>query len=473
MSDTGNTSGNDTPLPRSTLFAFSLPGIMQGFMHAPESQVLGIYAKHAGLSLVALAGALLLTRLLDGITYPLIGYLSDRTFRNMGSRKPWIVAGTVITVTGLWFLYQPPPNVSVTYFGSWLMVTYVGWKLTEIPYSAWGIGLSRDYVQRARIQMWRGMAQLLGGVVFFVVPFATHALGLSETTALNLQSLSFTAMVVALCVPLMNLYSLARVPDGEATPPPQARNQRPNWRALLLSIVRNRPLLRLLAALVPTTLLIGMASGLSFLYVDSYLGLSNQYAGLMLLGLLSTLFGMPFWGWICLHFERHRVWAVSLVLTATVSASLAFVPVGSDSLLPLMILFPLGLFCAVAVGVTVPAMMGDIADFGRLQSGEDLTGMYASIIAFLLKSLRGVATALGLAVAGWLGFDATATAQTAQGIFGIKLVVAWLPALGLACAAPIIWFFPINRASQAATRAAIQLRDAKATSDAIIEQPST
>ncbi|MGH8506048.1 MAG: MFS transporter, partial [Stenotrophobium sp.] len=69
----------DTPLRRSMLFAFALPGVMQGFMHAPEAQVQGIYARYAGLPLVALATALLLTRLLDGITYPLIGYLTDRT----------------------------------------------------------------------------------------------------------------------------------------------------------------------------------------------------------------------------------------------------------------------------------------------------------------------------------------------------------------------------------------------------------
>lgn len=445
------------------LFAFSLPAVMQGFMHAPEAQVQGIYAKHAGLSLVALATAVLLTRLFDGITYPLIGYLSDKSFRSSSTRKPWIVAGTIVTIIGLWFLYRPPPHVSVTYFGVWTLVTYIGWKLTEIPYSAWSIGLSREYVQRARIQLWRSMAQLFGSLVFFIVPYASKALGLSETTELNLQSLSFTAMIIAICVPAMNLYSLASVPNGEAEPPPVIAGNRENWRSVARSITRNGPLMQLLAAFVPFTLVTGMASGVTYLFVDTYLKLSGQYSGLMLITIPFSLLGLPFWGWMCLRFERHRVWAVSLLLSAIAYAGQAFVPVGEAGLHALMILSPLAIFCVVSVGVAVPAMLGDIADYGRLQSGEDHAGVYSAIFAFLLKSLGGVAAALGLGLVGWFGFDATATQQTAQGVFGIKLVAVWLPALGVACSAPIIWSFPIDRERQDAIRAEIMERESAAT----------
>src|SRR5439155_15833656 len=93
---------NRSSLSRRTLFAFALPGLMVGFMHAPETIVQGIYAKYAGLTLSALAGALILTRLFDAIPYPLIGYLSDLTARRTGTRKPWLVAGTIVTVVSLW-----------------------------------------------------------------------------------------------------------------------------------------------------------------------------------------------------------------------------------------------------------------------------------------------------------------------------------------------------------------------------------
>lgn len=48
-----------------TIFLFILPALAMGFMHGPEQQMQGIYAKYAGLTLAALAGATLLTRAFD------------------------------------------------------------------------------------------------------------------------------------------------------------------------------------------------------------------------------------------------------------------------------------------------------------------------------------------------------------------------------------------------------------------------
>src|SRR3546814_7949789 len=65
-------------------------------MHGPEGQIQAIYAKHAGLSLTALAVAMLITRMFDAVTYPLIGYLSDRSYVRSGTRRNWTIAGTHI-----------------------------------------------------------------------------------------------------------------------------------------------------------------------------------------------------------------------------------------------------------------------------------------------------------------------------------------------------------------------------------------
>lgn len=450
----------DTPLRRSLLLAFVLPGIMQGFMHGPESMVQGIYAKHAGLPLVALAGVLLLTRLFDGITYPLIGFLTDRTFRKTGSRKSWILAGTIVTVIGLWFLYRPPAEVTVTYYGIWMAVVYVGWKLTEIPYTAWSFGLSRDYVQRARVQLWRAMAVLSGALIFYTMPYITRALGLTTTTELNLQTLAFTAIIIVVCVPLLNLYSLAKVPDGEAAAT-QSEKPRQSWHSYVLPVVRNRPLLLLLAAVAPATLAASLTGGTLYLFVSSYLGLGEHYAAIMLLAVPASLLGVPFWGWVCLRFERHRVAAVSIALTGLCFAGQAFVPPDGAGLIPMMILNPLGLFCFMALTTAIPSMVGDIADYGKLQSGEDLSGIYASVYQFMNKSLHGVGAAVGLAIAGYLGFDATAAHQSADGVFAMKLINGWLPLLCASIAAVIMWSFPITRAQQAINQAALKALEEK------------
>ena len=92
----------------------------------------------------------------------------------------------------------------------------------------------------------------------------------------------------------------------------------------------------------------------------------------------------------------------------------------------------------------------------QLRTGEDRAGMYSAIYAFLCKSLITVAGACGIALVGWFGFDATASQQSAWGAIGIKLVTVGLPALGFAASAPLIWWFPIDRARQRQIREAMR-----------------
>jgi GPH family glycoside/pentoside/hexuronide:cation symporter len=446
------------PLARAMLFAFAMPGLMIGFTHAPEFQVQGIYAKHAALSLAALAGAMLLTRMFDAITFPLIGHLSDLTARRSGSRKPWVLAGAVVTVIGSWLLYHPPADVSIEYFTLWVLVTHVGWKLTEIPYAAWSLGLTNDYVQRARVQVWRALALLVGTTLFYVVPYLAKALGMQEGTDMNFQTLGLGAVAVAIGVPLLNLLAVARVPDGEIAIAARQAPARVGLRELLRAITQNGPLLRLLGAAVPFAFLFGMSTGASYLFVDAYMGLGDKYALLNLLSLPFSLLGLPLWGWMCLKFERHRVWGVSLLFSAASYSALGFVPVGAAGLPLILVLYPATIFCMAAAVVALPAMMGDVVDYGRLQTGEDRAGLYSSILAFNSKSLAGIAGAAGLGLLAWSGFDATAHEQTVAGAFGIRLVVFWLPAAGFALAGLLVWTFPLTRQRQAEIRAALQAR---------------
>src|SRR5512145_807209 len=99
---------NGGALKRSILSAFTLPTLVLFVMHGPEGQIQSIYAKHAGVALTALAAAMLLSKMFDAITYPLIGYLSDKTYARRGTRKDWVVVGCLVSVLGVWKLMSPP-----------------------------------------------------------------------------------------------------------------------------------------------------------------------------------------------------------------------------------------------------------------------------------------------------------------------------------------------------------------------------
>jgi Na+/melibiose symporter-like transporter len=226
-------------------------------------------------------------------------------------------------------------------------------------------------------------------------------------------------------------------------------------------VLRNGPMARLTLGLVPVAVLTGMAIGTQFLFIDTFLGLGNDYPTIMLLSAPMALLGVPFWGFLCVRYERHRVLAVSLTLGAISYLGLALVAPGPGAAPMVMVLYPL---CMLAVTGTVALypMIGDVADYGRLQSGEDLSGLYASIFTFVQISLRTVSSAAGIALIGWLGFHATATTQTASGAFAIRLISVILPAAGLALASLLYWTYPLTRARVEEIREQLLAREASA-----------
>jgi len=444
-------------LRRGLLFTFALPAVIQGFMHAPAQSLLqGIYAKHTGLALTALGGAVMFVRIFDACSDALIGYLSDLTARRSGSRKPWLVAGTVVSSVAIWHLFRPPADVSVLYFGAWFLVANIGWSLIEIPYRAWSLELSRDYAQRNRIAVWIGVLSMAGVLLFYMVPVVAKSAGLAQSTAYDMDSLALAAIVIIVLLPPLNLAALARVPNTPVEPAPPKES----WRELWRSIAGNGPLVRFTLAFLIVTLGGGLSAGVSYLFFDVYLGLSQQLAVLLIATVPISVLGIPFWGWLCMRYERQKVWAVAMTVVAVCFTGLGFVPPGEASLAPVAGLYLVAMFCILSSLVVAPAMLGDIVDYGRLHFRHDRAGVYFAFYSVVLKTATGVALGLGLAIVGWFGFDATATTQTPSAIFGMKLVCAWLPALGLAGMIPLLWTFPITRATHADMVARLEAREA-------------
>jgi Na+/melibiose symporter-like transporter len=311
--------------------------------------------------------------------------------------------------------------------------------------------LSEDYAQRARVQAWRGLAALSGQLLFFLIPFAAVEFGYSDSTEIDFRALGLSAVTCAVALPLATLIAVVFVPDGIAAPPPKTA-RRTGLTAMFKAIRQNPPLLRLLAAFLPVNLLGGLSGGVIYLYVDTYLGLGRHFAAIMLLAMVAGIIGIPLWGALAARFERHRVWAMSLVAGALAAGTLTLLSPGPMAL-PLVMIAYTVIVLALTGSIVVFAMSADIVDYGRLVTGEDHAGLYGSIFAFLQKSLLGVSAAAGLALVGLFGFDATATTQTASGIIGIKFTSALLPAFGLLGAAALIWNYPLTRARVAEIQA--------------------
>ena len=145
------------------LLAYALPALVIAlptipvYIHLPA-----LYGVQLGLGLATTGLILLLARLFDAVTDPLIGALSDRFGFRGGRRKPWIAIGAVIAGVGLFKVLTPPQGVEAAYLLSWSVVLYAGWTMVAVPYLAWGAALTTDYNERTRITAWREGLALVG-----------------------------------------------------------------------------------------------------------------------------------------------------------------------------------------------------------------------------------------------------------------------------------------------------------------------
>ena len=158
-------------LRKSQLALFGLPEYAVYLASIPVVLYLPfVYSKDFGLSLSEVGLILMIGRLSDVITDPLIGYLSDRTNGRFGRRKPWIAVGATLMMVSAFMLFNPTPPIGNLYLLAWAVLLWLGWTMINIPYYAWGAELSDDYSERTRITGWRQFFGFLGNVSVLSIP---------------------------------------------------------------------------------------------------------------------------------------------------------------------------------------------------------------------------------------------------------------------------------------------------------------
>ena len=262
------------------------------------------YGADLGVSLSAVATVLLLSRLFDGVTDPLIGWLSDRTNTRWGRRRVWMVAAVPILMLAVYKLFMPEPPVTAAYLLGWLIVLWLGWTMLFIPYYAWAAELSPDYNERTRITGWRAWIGMAANVLSKVVPVAAIFLfnygGTKET-------LFLVGTMTLVLLPLTVGLTVFNVPEN--------RNYLPTRIPLIPGLKLmwdNAPFKRLVLAFFISQLGSAISSALVVFFIRGVLK-EEQSSILMLLVYYGfNLMGIPFWIWFSRQVGKHRAWCIGL-----------------------------------------------------------------------------------------------------------------------------------------------------------------
>ncbi len=136
--------------------------------------LLMFYSTVVGLDAELVGTALLIAMILDAISDPIIGYLSDRTRSRWGRRHPFMYA-SALPVAACYALLWNPPQWSNEGLFLYLLVMAVLIRtlitLFETPSSSLLPELTSDYDERTSLQSYRHFFGWTGGSLLAVIAF--------------------------------------------------------------------------------------------------------------------------------------------------------------------------------------------------------------------------------------------------------------------------------------------------------------
>jgi len=458
----GNRKMGSSPAPNQQIgilqsISYALPVAAVHVLITPMNIIQGIYAKHYGLALTTLASIMLLSRFIDAISDPIIGYLSDRYRVKHGTRKPFIVAGGLAILMSGYFLYVPAGDVTTFYAGFWIITFYIAFTLFEIPHLTWPCDITTDSVDRTKLYSYRVFAGYIGLVLFYGTPL----LPLFESNAITPETLEVSYFLVALLTIPLLLLAVRKVPDGKPNQDlatQESLTSRASLRELFRGIRENKPFLLFLCASACGGLSTGMWYGLIYIYVDAYLGMSEQFAQLFLLAFVVGLIVTPVWYRVALYAGKKITWMLAVCLMIFSYVFTGFLEAGEASFIQLLVLKTFQTCGFVCINIVTVAMLSEIVDYGQWKTGREERASYFSANVLLGKTCIASGMALGLAMAGWWGFDVSANIHSSESIAGLKLAIAWIPAALAALSQIFIAFSPINEHRHGLVRAKLDAR---------------
>jgi len=428
-------------LPWWLLMCYGAPALPLAAVTLPVYvQIPKFYAVDMGLGLAAVGGILLAARLWDVVTDPLVGLLSDRTRGRFGRRRPWIVAGAILTAFSAYLLFVPPDGIGTLYLLAVTVLLYLGWTMAMLPYNAWGAELSDDYHRRTTVTAWREGAVIAGTLVAAVIP----ALSPSNVG----DGLWILAIVLMVALPVTVFAAVTVVPDQGA-----AARQHVPFRQMGHAMAANRPFRRLLSAWFLNGVANGLPATLFLLFVEFGLGAPEQSGLLLLTYFLSAVVGLPLWLWLGKRWGKHRCWCGAMIWACLWFAGVPFLGTG-DVTGFLLICIATGLALGADLALP-PSLQADVVDVDRAESGERRTGAYFALWGMAQK----LALALGVGIAFPLlelaGFNAEAAVsgdERQAGVWALVALYSVAPIVFKVASIVLIWHHPLTETAHAALR---------------------
>lgn len=442
-------------LKRSTLAAFTGPALPLAAIGLPLIVYLPpYYAGTLGLDLATVGLIFFLVRLVDMPIDPIIGNIMDHSRSRFGRYRPWAAAGGLLLMAGGWAAFMATPGLGAIEAFLRLMLLYLGLSALAVSLFGWAATLSDDYGERARVFGWHQAGAVLGMILVLTLPPLVARITGSSDAAPGIHAMGWFVIVLA---PLTVAVLVTRVPERPSVAHRDDASLRDMLGLAKSPLVRRLLLLDVFAGAAP-----GLTGAMFIFYFEHRLGFTAAESSLLLLFYFATGFACaPIWVALAKRLGKHRAMAAAMLAYCITHASLAILPASS---------FGLSIIGMLIAGVPYTAlyffpraMLADVGDVDRLETGLDRNGLLQAVLTTTSKLAHALPVAIIYPILSAIGFDPAPGADNSpDAILGMTLLFVIGPITLILGAAWVAWRWPLDRNRLGEVQAALAARDAEA-----------
>ena len=364
------------------------------------------YTDALGLNAGIIGTIMLFSRVFDGVSDMLMGFVMDQVKSKRGKARCWLywLAIPIALATVLVFLV---PNIGDTGKYIFVIITYnlvttFLYTMINIPYGALTSLMTRDQNQRTVINIFRMFMAQVGYLIInaFTLPLINAVGGSTEQKSWIIVSVMYGILAAA-------LFFICYAKTEERVAISSEQEEKISFGESFKLIMKNNYWLLIVGVWVFTALSMGIGMSVGTYYAKYVLGNENLAGFLTSIALIPTLVCMPFVAPLSQKYGKRNV----------------VKGVGS-----------------AALTGTLFAMVADTIEYGQWKTGKRVEGMLYSSTTFGAKIGAGVGMAVSMGILGAAGYVGTAAVQTESAMSAITGLYLYAP-IPFMIALPILYYF--------------------------------
>ncbi len=433
------------------------------------------YSNVFGLSLADAGVLMLVTRIWDAVSDPMMGIIADRTKTRWGKYRPYLLFFSLpFAVCGV-LLFTTPENGKTL----WAYITYICMMTVytgiNVPYGSLLNVMTADSDEKSVLSSYR-MFFAYGGS--FIALFAWEPLCnmfdkarvVAEDAAGGLASISTSPeawqkamIVIASCCFILFVLSFLLTKEHVKSESTVSVGQD------LKLLLKNKPWWLLIGAALASNLfntVRGTTTAYFFAdYIQKTVEMAPQWAFLVSAGIflsigeISNMIGVVLAVPMSKNLGKKSTYIISMAVLIGLSIAFFFLPATTGGYWAMLVF---QVVISIFTGVISPlvwSMYADVADYSELKDGTASTGLIFSS-ASMAQKFGG---AFGGSAVMWLlaafGYNTVAGAvQTETAILGLRILMSWVPAAVAALSILVVWFYPLTKKKMEGVQAELSVK---------------